>query len=152
MVAIPPGTFIMGTPTDELGRYQNEGQHQVTISKQFLISKYEITQKQYVKVIGTNPSNNQTNEFYPVENVCWNEAKAFCDKLNSDYSRLIPYGYKFDLPTEAQWEYACRAGTTTALNNGKNLTSNGYCPNLNEVSWYRNNSGNTTHQVGQKKT
>ncbi|MBP5470239.1 MAG: SUMF1/EgtB/PvdO family nonheme iron enzyme [Candidatus Riflebacteria bacterium] len=152
MVAIPPGTFIMGSPSNELGRSVNESQHQVTISKQFLISKYEVTQKQYLKVMGTNPSNNKTNEFFPVENVSWNDAKTFCNRLNSDYSRLIPYGYKFDLPTEAQWEYACRAGTTTALNSGENLTvedENTPCPNLAKIAWYKWNSGNKAHQVGQ---
>ncbi len=102
--------------------------------------------------MGINPSHNTTNEFYPVENITFNEAKEFCNILNRDYSRLIPYGYKFDLPTEAQWEYARRADTTTALNNGKNLTSEtADCPNLAEVAWYKNNSGNTTHQVGLKK-
>ncbi len=160
MVAIPPGTFIMGSPTDELGRFQNEGQHQVTISKQFLMSKYEITQKQFLKVMGYNNSTNKTLkanfpdevvEDFPVETVSWTEAKALCEKLNTDYSRLLPYGYKFDLPTEAQWEYACRAGTTTSLNNGKNITAKtGGCANLNEIAWYKGNSWTTTHQVGKK--
>ncbi len=142
MVAIPPGTFTMGSPTTEFGRgIYNEKQHQVTISKQFLISKYEITQKQYLLVMGTNPSTVNNNENRPVETVSWNDAIAFCNKLNTDYSRLIPYGYKFDLPTEAQWEYACRAGTTSALNNGKEVTSEqGVCNNVDEVAWYSQNS------------
>ena len=159
MVAIPPGTFIMGSPgpetgNPELGRntdYPNEKQHQVTITKQFLISKYEITQKQYQLVMNTNPSNNKSDEFNPVENVTWYQAKAFCDKLNTDYSRLVPYGYKFDLPTEAQWEYACRAGTTKALNSDENITKyDGNCPNLNKLAHYKSNpiTKGKTHTVG----
>ena len=161
MICCPPDTFVMGAPTGELGKKNNENAHNVKISKQFLISKYEITQKQYQLVMGTNPSNFKTssnideneNKYYPVEKVTLDNAKAFCEKLNTEYSRLVPYGYKFDLPTEAQWEYACRAGTATALNNGKNLTNgNGNaCANLNEVGWYKNNSSNKTHPVGQKK-
>ncbi len=161
MVVIPPKSFTMGSPTDELGRFSNEGQHEVTLSKQFLMSKYEITQKQFLTVMGYNNSNNKTIkphfsnekiEDFPVDNVCWTEAKAFCERLNTDYSRLLPYGYKFDLPTEAQWEYACRADTTTALNNGKNITIvQGSCPNVDEIAWYKGNSRDTSHQVGLKK-
>ena len=90
--------------------------------------------------------------FRPVESVSWYEAKAFCKKLNTKYPEFLPSGYKFDLPTEAQWEYACRAGTTTALNNNKDLTTiNGFCENLDEVGWYNKNSNGKTHPVGQKK-
>lgn len=156
MVAIPPGTFIMGSPASELGRSVNEGQHQVTISKQFLISKYEITQYQYKTVMGNNPSSKKKDEpldrVFPVENMYWRDAKEFCNRLNTEYSRLVPYGYKFDLPTEAQWEYACRAGTTTALNSGENITVNNDtspCDNVAKVAWYKNNSGSKTHQIGQ---
>ncbi|MBR4329058.1 MAG: formylglycine-generating enzyme family protein [Candidatus Riflebacteria bacterium] len=97
----------------------------------------------YTRYVGVNN---------PIDSVTYNEAKAFCDKLNLKYLNQLPQGYKFDLPTESQWEYACRAGTKTALNNGKNLTTTkGSCPNLDEVAWYEENSNKTTHSVGQKK-
>lgn len=151
MVCCPPGTFKMGAPTNELGKKNNENLHNVTITKQFLISKYEITQKQYKIVMGTNPSQFNTNEMNPVEKVTLENAKAFCEKLNTEYSRLVPYGYKFDLPTEAQWEYACRAGTNSALNSGLNLTDVASCTNLHQVAFYQKNSGNKTHPVGGKQ-
>ncbi len=153
MVCIPPGTFVMGAPTTELGKKNNENAHNVTITKQFLISKFEITQKQYKKVMGTNPSSNQGEgkDFYPVENVTLENALEFCRRLNQDYSRLLPYGYEFDLPTEAQWEYACRAGTTKALNSNNDLTTVNDCQYLRELAWFQKNSGGKTHPVGQKK-
>ena len=151
LVKCPAGSFMMGSPKEELGRSDDEKLHLVTITKPFYIGKFEVTQSQYVALMEKNPSEfvNQNN---PVESVSYYDAKAFCDKLNSKYINILPKGYKFDLPTEAQWEYACRAGTTTALNNGKNLTKvDGACFNVDEVAWYGENSGKTTHEVGQKK-
>ena len=153
MVKCPEGSFIMGSPENELGREDrlDEKLHSVIISKPFYIGKYEVTQSQYSALMDENPSrfigaNN------PVETVSYEDAKAFCDKMNLKYLNILPKGYKFALPTEAQWEYACRAGTNSALNNGKNLTKiEGDCPNLDEVAWYSENSGKTTHEVGQKK-
>ncbi len=156
MVCIPSGTFLMGSPNGELGRGQyNERQHQVTISKSFLVSKYEVTRQQYYKVLGVDDPDPAAEGTLPIRGVSWDEASAFCTKLNNEYSRLVPYGYKFTLPTEAQWEYACRAGTTTALNSGENLTvgdENTPCPNLDKVAWYSHNSGNPhrPHPVGSK--
>ncbi len=152
MVKCPAGSFMMGSPKEELGRDDVERLHSVTITKPFYIGKYEVTQSQYVALMEKNPS-----EFVgannPVERVSYNDAKAFCDKLNLKYLNQLPQGYKFDLPTEAQWEYACRAGTTTALNNGKNLTKvDGACFNLDEVAWYCEYSNKTTHEVGLKKS
>ena len=155
MVACPPGTFVMGAAPNEYGRKTNENQHTVTLTKQFLIGKYEITQKQYNEVMGNNPSVSKTdekgavNDLKPVENVNKDDAENFCKKLNQSYSKLIPYGYKFDLPTEAQWEYACRAGTTSALNSGKENTSNDNFANLKEIAWVKSNA-TCTHPVGQK--
>ena len=150
MVKCPAGTFIMGSPGGESGRYDNETQHQVTISKTFYIGKYEVTQKEYEAVMGKNPSYLKEGN-RPVVWVDWNDAKEFCDKLNK-YAKNIPDGYRFDLPNEVQWEYACRAGTTTALNNGQDLdTTTGFCSNLNELGWYRSNSGEEIHKVGKKK-
>ena len=153
MVCIPPGTFRMGSPTSEKGRNNaagkiTESQHMVTISKSFLISKYEITRQQYYKVLGTPDPKPTATGTHPINGVTWNQATDFCNKLNTQYSRFVPYGYKFTLPTEAQWEYACRAGTTSALNNGKEITSETQrCPNIDEVGWCTTNSGGRPHKV-----
>ena len=154
MVCCPPGIFKMGANPGELGGRQNENQHTVTLTKQFLISKYEITQKQYLEIMGSNPSQFK-EDFFPVTNVNRQDAINFCEKLNTNFARLVPYGYKFDLPTEAQWEYACRAGTETSLNNGTNILSKtGVCNNLDKVGWYKQNSKvnnqNRPHPVGEK--
>ena len=151
MVQIEPGTFIMGSPANELGCYDVEKQHQVTLTKRFYLGKYPVTQKEYQAVMGNNPSYFKGDNL-PVEKVSWDDAKRFCSKLNDLKRNELPAGYRFDLPTEAQWEYACRAGMTTALNNGLNLTSkDGRCPHLDEVAWYGENSDRKTHPVGQKK-
>ena len=151
MVQIEPGTFIMGSPANELGCYDVEKQHQVTLTKRFYLGKYPVTQKEYQAVMGNNPSYFKGDNL-PVEKVSWDDAQRFCSKLNDLKRNELPAGYRFDLPTEAQWEYACRAGMTTALNNGLNLTSkDGRCPHLDEVAWYGENSDRKTHPVGQKK-
>jgi formylglycine-generating enzyme required for sulfatase activity/predicted Ser/Thr protein kinase len=152
LVKIKAGGFIMGSPEGELGRFSDEEQHQVTLTKDFWLGKYEVTQSQYETLMGTNPSS-FTGANLPVENVSWVDAMAFCRKLNERYRDRLPAGYEFTLPTEAQWEYACRAGTTTALNSGKDLSNETYhCENLRELGWYGyNNAENSTHPVGQKK-
>ena len=154
MIWIEPGTFIMGSPEDELGRNEDETPHQVKLTQGYWLGKYEVTQAQYEAVMGTNPSYFKGADL-PVENVNWFDAKEFCAKLTAierEAGRL-PEGYEYTLPTEAQWEYACRAGTTTALNNGRNLSDpdNWVCPEIDEVAWYGGNSNNTHHPVGQKK-
>ena len=164
MVPIESGTFIMGSPAGkkggflglqtigaEEGRSEDEIQHRVTLTKPFWLGKYPVTQLEYESVMGKNPSKfNGAN--LPVERVSWYDAKEFCKKLNEIHADKLPAGYQFDLPTEAQWEYACRAGTTTALNNGKDLTSDwGECSNLNDVAWYGQNSGKKTHGVGLQR-
>ena len=147
---ILPGTFTMGSPSSELGRQSNETQHQVTISKPFYIGIFELTQKQWQLVMGTTPSYSR-GDTRPVERVSYNmirgttlgaawpshrqvDADSFLGKIRARTSLTI------DLPTEAQWEYACRAGTTTALNNGKNLSSTESCPEMDEVGRYGYNS------------
>ena len=110
MVKIPAGTFIMGSPDNEQDTY-NWGwtPHQVTITKDFFMGKYEITQAQWNAVMGTNPSNSYgVGKDYPVYNISWDDCQTFIENLN-----LKGYGI-FRLPTEAEWEYTCRAGTTTA--------------------------------------
>lgn len=100
--------------------------------------------------MGNNPSHFKGSDL-PVESISWDDISqpdGFIEKVN----RFAAAERIFSLPTEAQWEYACRAGTTTALNSGKSLTScDGYCPNLEEVAWYGRNSNRTTHPVGLKK-
>ena len=142
MVKIKAGTFTMGSPEGEKGRYNDEKQHQVTLTKDYWLGKFEVTQAQWQAVMGNNPSNFKGDN-RPVENVSWNDAKEFCNKLNKKYAGKLPAGYKFDLPTEAQWEYACRAGTTTSLNNGENMQISGLndSPNLDKVGWYGGNCG-----------
>ncbi len=126
MVWIPPGTFTMGSPTNEVSRFSNEGpQTQVTISRGFWISKYETTQEEYLEVMGTNPSNFKGDVNRPVERVTWTDATNYCGKLTArerDAGKL-PAGYEYRLPTEAEWEYACRAGTTSATAYGNSLSS-----------------------------
>ncbi|MBQ3643725.1 MAG: SUMF1/EgtB/PvdO family nonheme iron enzyme [Candidatus Riflebacteria bacterium] len=141
----PAGTFIMGSPENELGREDDEIQHQVTISKDFYMGTFEVTQGQYKAAIGNNPSLYSSVASGPVERVSRDEAIAFCNWMNANIaSSSLPTGYKFDLPTEAQWEYACRAGTITVFYNGDDEN------NLETICWFRSNSNNTTHPVGSK--
>ena len=150
LVKIDAGSFMMGSPGNETGRSGDEVRHRVILTRGYWLGKYEVTQEQWQAVMGGNPSRFRGPDL-PVEQVSWEDAKKFCNKLNELYAGKMPSGYHFDLPTEAQWEYACRAGTDTALNSGKDLTSgDDACPNLDEVGWYYKNSGKTTHPVGKK--
>ncbi len=153
IISCPEGVFYMGSLKEELGRSDNEEFHQVKITKSFYIGKYEVTQAQYKALMGKYPSEYSQDTSKPVYTVSYEDAKAFCNLLNTRFANSIPNGYTFDLPTEAQWEYACRAGTTTSLNSGKDITTaaDAECPNLNEVGWYAKNSDSTAHPVGQKK-
>ena len=157
LVWVDPGTFIMGSPKDERGRQDNETQHEVTLTKGYWLGRYQVTQAQYEAIMGTNPSNFKGADL-PVEMVNWDEAKEFCAKLTASEKAAgrLPEGYEYTLPTEAQWEYACRAGTTTAFNNDLNIPKESQvkdnpCPNLNKVGWYGYNSDQKTHPVGQKQ-
>jgi formylglycine-generating enzyme required for sulfatase activity len=115
LVLIPAGKFMMGSPATEVGRGGEEGpQHEVIISKPFYMGVFEVTQAQYEQVMGVNPSAFKGAK-HPVEAVSWDEAVEFCQKLSART------GKKVTLPTEAQWEYACRAGTTTAFHTGDAL-------------------------------
>ena len=157
MVRINGGTFMMGSPEDEPGRDSNEGpQHQVTISS-FYMGKYEVTQKEYQEVMGTNPSYFQY-ENRPVEKVEWFDAVEYCNKRSQREGLTPAYmisssgnsitcdwdanGYR--LPTEAEWEYACRAGSTTAYNTGARISNN--------TGWFEDNTTGRwgTQEVGQK--
>ena len=139
MVPIPAGTFIMGSPTSEEGRADDETQHEVTISKAFYMGATEVTQGQWEVVMGFSPSRFE-GRYLPVETVSWEECQRFISKLNAKVR-----GGGFRLPTEAEWEYACRAGTTTRFHSG------GADGDLAAAGWCGANSDGKTHRVGGKK-
>jgi len=157
LVLIPAGSFKMGSPDNEAGRFYNkEGPvHRVRITKPFYIGKYEVTQEVWEKVMGTNPSNFKGAK-NPVDNVSWNHCQDFLKKLNAlvvalPHPHPSPTGRGskgeglFRLPTEAEWEYACRAGTKTRFCAGD---ADGA---LADYAWFEANSGITEHPVGEKK-
>jgi formylglycine-generating enzyme required for sulfatase activity len=147
LMEIPAGTFVMGSPDSEVDRGRNaEPLTTVTITKPFWLGATEVTQGQWKAVMGNNRSRFKINDQFPVERVSWNDAVAFCDKLNQMYGNSLPPGYRYSLPTEAQWEYACRAGTTTRFFFGDDLDYN----KLGQYAWYRNNSEGESHSVGEK--
>jgi len=115
MVLIPAGKFMMGSPGSEIGRVDNETQHEVTLTKPFYMGKYEVTQEQWQAVMGNNPSRTKGAKL-PVTNVSWNDCQDYIKKLNAKTNG----GYR--LPSEAEWEYACRAGTKTAYAFGNSIT------------------------------
>jgi len=115
LVLIPAGKFKMGSPANEKGRGNNETQHEVTLTKPFFMGKYEVTQEQWFEIMGENPSREKGRKL-PVTNVSWEDCQEFIKKLNAKTNG----GYR--LPTEAEWEYACRAGTTTAYSFGDDIT------------------------------
>ena len=148
------GTFIMGSPDTELNHGEDEVQHNVTISNDFYMGVYEVTNEQYKTLMGTTTSQLNLEDKFPVENISWdsiNNKEGFIAKLNEKFSAYLPTGYKFSLPTEAQWEYACRAGTQGPLNYVADNTKNYNDPvNIGTVAWYSENSNETTHEVGKK--
>lgn len=138
-VKIPAGSFMMGSPETEEGRSWDESRHRVTITSPFYISTTEVTQLQWFDVMGTNPSAfRDCGGDCPVENVSWYDCRKFIDKLNA-----MEHTKKYRLPTEAEWEYACRAGSTTAFFAGNIATTT--CkpldPILDSVGWYCGNTG-----------
>lgn len=158
MVMLPAGRFSMGSPGDESGRRDNESpQHLVTISQPFFMGRYEVTQAQYEAVMGVNPARNYGfGSNFPVYSVSWFDAARFCNRL-SRLAELQPvydevswtvneYADGFRLPTEAQWEYACRAGTETRFYWGDD---HGY-DLIENYAWYEGNAGSQAHEVGQK--
>lgn len=137
MVKVEPGSFIMSKRDGE--NPSGEIEHKKDLTKTFYIGKYEVTQAQYEAVMGNNPSYFKGSN-RPVEQVSWYEAMSFCEKMN----QYAPKGWKFILPTETQWEFAARGGNRS--HGYKYSGSN----NLDDVGWYRSNSGDTTHEVGSK--
>jgi formylglycine-generating enzyme required for sulfatase activity len=142
---------MMGSPKGETGRNEEEEQHEVEITRAFYLGKYEVTQKQYRAITGTNPSwffaegegkkevEGINSDDFPVENVTWEEAEIFCKKLNGK-DRKKPWGWLYRLPTEAEWEYCCRGGAASSpFHCGRSLSStqancNG-APPIGEVNW-----------------
>jgi formylglycine-generating enzyme required for sulfatase activity len=164
-VRIEPGEFTMGSPEDELGRFGDETQHRVTVTRAFALKATEVTQAEWRAVMGTDPSGfADCGDTCPVEQVSWFDAvdyvnrvsdaeglpRCYADDVDRTFAGLDCTGYR--LPTEAEWEYAARAGTQTAYHTGVNTQTD--CnddPNLNLAGWYCGNSGDTTHPVGQKQ-
>lgn len=169
---VPAGTFMMGSPSNELGRIDNEDLHKVTISRPFYIGVFEVTQRQWELVMGDNPSRNASTGqlLCPVDSVTFDMLRGSdegdnwpdSDSVDADsfFGKLRQKtGKSFDLPTEAQWEYACRAGTTTALNSGKDLdhaTSSWLCSEVANVCIDKSEDGDwharsSTQKVGLRK-
>ncbi|WP_320042265.1 SUMF1/EgtB/PvdO family nonheme iron enzyme [uncultured Desulfobacter sp.] len=148
-VYIPPGTFMMGSPDSEPGRDDDEILHPVTLTKGFYMQTTQVTQAQWQAVMGDNPSDFSGCGYdCPVERVSWEDVQEFIDRLNQ---QLSDTGYR--LPTEAEWEYAARAGSQTAFANGPiTIIESGLDldPNLDAMGWYCYNAHGKTHPVAQK--
>jgi len=161
-VWIPKGTFLMGSPPDEEGSSDDERQHEVTLTRHFYLGVYEVTQAQYKKVMGKNPSyftgdkvaerHLQTGRVvkdvdsasHPVDNVSCDNAVEFCRRLSELPDEQMA-GRRYRLPTEAEWEFVCRAGSKTAFSFGSNAMDPG------SHAWYAGNSNQMMHVVGGKK-
>jgi formylglycine-generating enzyme required for sulfatase activity len=155
LVWIPPGKFVMGSPPTEAEHRANEGPVEVTLTSGFWLGKYVVTQSEWENMMHTTPWRGQKDvlegDNYPASFISWDDAMKFCDRL-TQYERgegRLPAGWRYTLPTEAQWEYACRAGTTTAFSFGDDGSMFG------NYGWY---DGNTVrrgerfaHAIGQKQ-
>ena len=143
---IPPGEFLMGSPESELGRYDNEEQHIEKVTEGFWLAETPCTQALWQAVMGDNPSHFQDPKrpTLPVEHVSWDDCQIFLQRLNEH----VP-GLAARLPREAEWEYACRAGTTTATWAG-DLESEEVSAVLEPIAWYRHNSDRRTQPVRGK--
>lgn len=141
LVLVPAGKFIMGSPQNEPGRKICEKQHEVIISRDFYLQTTPVSQDQWKRVMRDNPSRfKKYGHSCPVDGVSWDMAQQFIDKLNQ-----MEDTFKYRLPTEAEWEYACRAGTTTVYSFGNKEGK------IGEYAWYRDNADSQTHPVGNKK-
>ncbi len=142
LVEIPAGEFLMGSPdSDRVTDRDEKPQHRVRITRPFYLGVYPVTQSQWERVMGSNPSRFKGHD-HPVETVSWNDCREFIRRLNRLFAKR---GILYRLPTEAEWEYACRAGSATVYSFGDSAAS------LGDYAWYVDNSGRKTHPVGQKK-
>jgi len=163
MALIPAGTFRMGNITDHpVGGRDEKPVHEVTITRPFFMACTPVTQAQYEALMGSNPSHFKGADL-PVEQVNWYDAVEFCNELSrrkgldpcysgSGTSIVCDFtanGYR--LPTEAEWEYACRAGTESDFHTGDMTSPWGFDPALDRAGWYGGNSGSFTHPVGEKE-
>jgi formylglycine-generating enzyme required for sulfatase activity len=138
-IAIPPGSFRMGSPDNEEGRFGDEDLHEVTLTRGFEIADAPVTQAQWESIMGNNPSGfTGSGPEAPAEQVNWDDAVAWCGKLTEKHP-----GFVYRLPTEAEWESACRAGTSGPWN----LPG----AKLDDLGWYDQNAGSQTHPVRQKR-
>ncbi|MGI6395436.1 MAG: formylglycine-generating enzyme family protein [bacterium] len=175
-VLIPAGSFWMGSPEDEPGRYDWETLHFVKLTKSFYMGKYQVTQGEFKAIMGYNPSHFKScGDNCPVEQVSWHEAAKYANELSKkkglpecfscsgsapDFNCSLKSEYAkpqeclgYRLPTESEWEYAIRAGTTTAFYSGEvtGTRANPLDPSLvDKIGWYGGNSSATTHPVGEK--
>ena len=151
LIEIPAGKFTMGRPVGEKSHASDEEQVAVTLTKPFWLGKTEVTQGQWQKVMGTEPWEGQSfvqaDKDCPTSCVDWNDATAFCQRLtDTDHTNgKLPAGEEYRLPTEAEWEYACRAGTTTAFSFGNDEQQ------LGNYGWFSGNVFSYPHAVGMKK-
>ena len=143
MLWVEPGTFKMGYSPDP-NFFKSDDSFEMTLSKGYWLGKFPVTQAQWLAIMKGNPSHFQSLDL-PVENISWHEALQFCQKIDLLYNGSLPDNYKFSLPTEAQWEHAARAGTTTR-NYGGNEPKDVF-----DIAWCKENSHDTTHEVGLKK-
>ena len=150
MVWIAPGSFVMGSPPGEVGRFldKEEPQTQVALTRGYWMSRYEVTQGDFAAVMGFDPSLFAGDAQRPVEDVTWFDAVSFCSRLTARERAegRLPEDVAYRLPTEAEWEFAARAGTTTRFSYGDDP---GY-EQLRLYAWYGGNSGLRTHPVGVK--
>ena len=134
MIGCEPGKFLMGSPPDEKGRFDNETRHSVELTKGFWLGKYEVTQAQWNSVMHNNNSRFK-NPNHPVENISWHDCETFVRRVRAAIAGVR-------LPTEAEWEYACRAGSDAPVSGSGQIA---------DMAWYDMNSDNQTHEVGKNK-
>jgi formylglycine-generating enzyme required for sulfatase activity len=141
MIRVPAGSFTMGSPESEDGHRAWEQQREVTFGSDFYLGKTPVTQDQFEAVTGTNPTGHERIGNAPVDSVSWEQANEYCQKLTKldREAGVLPDGWEYRLPTEAEWEYACRAGSSEPRHGEPQ-----------DVAWYQDNAEGKPHAVGQK--